>query len=585
MAAVLLHPRIEVLTSSEVTEVTGHLGNFQVTVRQDPPLVGPECDLCGLCREVCPVTLPSGERFADPHRPALYQPAATAFPPGFVIDPHLCTRCGLCVAICPQGAIDLAAREARLHFAIGALVVATGAKPYDFADGPQQAWAALPRVATTLDLERLLAESPHSSAWDKLLGPEPPRDLAFILCVGSRQEHGNRYCSRICCPTALHQALELRERFPQTRIHIYFRDIRTGKPEWEDLYRRAREAGILFHRGRVHDLQTSDAGRVLIEFEPLGASESLSDSVDAAILAVGLTPGGGRSLKSALRLPLSSDGFFLEAHPKLRPLETALDCVYLAGTCQGPKDLGETLTQASGAASKILSLFAHETLTLEGILCAIDPAKCQGCGLCARQCPFQAIEMVPVDGATQAQIIPSACKGCGVCAGACPEGAVIAHGFTDEMIAAQIDNALADNPAGKILAFCCNWCSYAGADFAGVSRLEYPAAVRIIRTMCAGRVHPKFIRRALEKGAGQVLVTGCHPPGDCHYLSGNLRAQARVAKLKQKLPSLGLDPHRLHLAWISATEGRAFQQLITQLAQELQTNSSSSTTTVPEATP
>jgi heterodisulfide reductase subunit A len=153
-----------------------------------------------------------------------------------------------------------------------------------------------------------------------------------------------------------------------------------------------------------------------------------------------------------------------------------------------------------------------------------------------------------------------------VCAGACPSGAVIARGFTDEMILAQIDEALAEHPEDKILAFCCNWCSYAGADFAGVSRLQYPPAVRIIRTMCSGRVHPKFIRHAFAQGAGQVLVSGCHPPGDCHYVAGNLRAQARVEKLKPKLAKQGIDPARLRLEWISATEGKAFQEVIQEMA-------------------
>jgi heterodisulfide reductase subunit A2 len=179
------------------------------------------------------------------------------------------------------------------------------------------------------------------------------------------------------------------------------------------------------------------------------------------------------------------------------------------------------------------------------------------------------VEMVGEGKKRKARIIEAACKGCGVCAGACPSGAVIARGFTDEMILAQIDEALAVNPQEKILAFCCNWCSYAGADFAGVSRLQYPPEVRIVRTMCSGRVHPKFILHAFERGAGQVLVSGCHPPGDCHYVTGNLRAQARIEKLKKKLPKKGIDPARLRLEWVSATEGKKFQKVIQKMAEAL----------------
>jgi heterodisulfide reductase subunit A len=283
-----------------------------------------------------------------------------------------------------------------------------------------------------------------------------------------------------------------------------------------------------------------------------------------------MTPGNGRPLKEVLKLPTGNDGFFLEAHAKLRPLETVLDGVYLAGACQGPKDLAESLAQASGAAAKVMGLFAHEALTLDSVICTIDQEKCVGCGACVRECCFQAVELVGEGEEQKAHIIEAACKGCGVCAGACPSRAVIARGFTDAMLEAQIDEALAEDPEGKILAFCCNWCGYAGADFAGVSRMQYPPAVRIIRTMCAGRVHPRFILRAFARGAGMVLVAGCHPPGDCHYVSGNLRAQARIEKLRPKLARKGIDPARLVLKWISATEGRAFQKTIQAMAAELE---------------
>ena len=354
----------------------------------------------------------------------------------------------------------------------------------------------------------------------------------------------------------------------QARIRVYYRDIRTVRREWEELYARARQAGILSSTGRVRDIHPHD-GRLRLEADNEMFRVPSEDLVDLAVLVVGMTPGNGQSLRDTLKLPVGEDGFFLEAHPKLRPLETVLDGVYLAGTCQGPKDIAATMTQASGAAAKVMGLFAHDTITLDGIVCEIDPEKCTGCRRCYQQCPFQAVELITAGDKTTARIINSACKGCGVCAGACPEGAVIAHGFTDEMLLAQIDAALAEAPQEKILAFACNWCSYAGADFAGVSRLEYPATVRLIRTMCAGRVHPKLVQYAFAKGAGLVLVTGCHPPGDCHYLSGNLRAKARMEKLKPKLAAQGIDPDRLQLAWISATEGRAFQQLILEMTEKL----------------
>jgi heterodisulfide reductase subunit A len=571
MAAVMLHPGIMVLIDSVVANVSGHLGHYQVTVKQNQPLVADTCDHCGACAAACPVKVPDRRQAGLSPRSAIYLPSPKAFPARYVVDTAACDRCGACVAACPRQAIDLEACgdiEHTLH--VGAMVVATGFQPFDPTGSRYEAWAALPQVITTVTLERLL--DPLGPTTGRMLGPEmatEPQDIAFILCVGSREEEGNRYCSRICCPTALKQALELKAKVPTARIRIYYRDLRTIKKGWEDLYTRAREAGIVFMRSRVRDIRPDEAGGVVIEADQELGQWASRDRVDLVVLAVGLRPPDNAALKEVLKLPVGPDGFFLEAHPKLRPLETVLDGIFLAGTCQGPKDLAESITQGSGAAAKILGLMAHDSITLDGLVSVVDPEICIGCETCYQECPFQAVEMVGEGKSRQARIIEAACKGCGVCAGACPSGAVSAKGFTDAMILAQIDEALAEAPEEKILAFCCNWCSYAGADFAGVSRLQYPPAVRIIRTMCAGRVHPKFILHAFAQGAGQVLVSGCHPPGDCHYVSGNLRAQARVEKLKPKLAKQGIDPTRLRLEWISATEGKTFQKVIQEMAENL----------------
>ena len=571
MAAATLNPGITVLTDSTVTEVGGHLGNYRVAVTQARPRVTEACDLCGECAAVCPVQVPDDREPGRGPRAAIYRPSPTAFPARYVVDGLHCDRCGLCVPACPRQAIILEAEgEIGPALEVGSIVVATGFEPFTPAGSRYEAWAAQPQVITTVELERRL--DPQGPTGGRVLADgaaAEPQDIAFVLCVGSREAEGNRYCSRVCCPTALKQALELKARLPQARIRIYYRDIRTVKKEWEALYTRAREAGIGFMRAKVRDIRPGEGGRVVIEADQDLGQWVSADRVDLAVLAVGMTPGDTAGLREVMKLPVGPDGFFLEAHLKLRPLETVLDGIYLAGACQGPKDLAESITQGSGAAGKILGLMAHDTVTLDGIICEVDPEKCIGCERCYKECPFQAVEMLGEGKARKARIIEAACKGCGVCAGACPSGAVIARGFTDEMILAQIDEALAVNPEEKILAFCCNWCSYAGADFAGVSRMQYSPAVRIIRTMCAGRVHPKFILHAFARGAGQVLISGCHPPADCHYISGNLRAKARIEKLWPKLAKKGIDPARLRLEWISATEGKHFQEVIQEMAGEI----------------
>ena len=570
MAAVTLHPGIRVLTAGQVTSVSGYVGNFQVAVRRAPEMVTADCDQFGECVQVCPLAVPAELDEGLQLRKAVYLPSPRAFPARYVVDREHCDGCGRCVPACPRQALDLAAEETHETLNVGAMVVATGFLPFDPKESRYESWAALDQVLTTVALERLL--DPYGPTAGKLLlsGCEiKPQDLAFVLCVGSREEEGNRYCSRVCCPTALRQALELKTRFPEAHIRIYYRDIRTTKKDWEELYTRAREAGILFIRGEVAGISRDAAGRLVLRAKNELMGVESEDCLDLVVLAVGMTPGNGLSLKEVLKLPTGNDGFFLEAHSKLRPLETVLDGVFLAGACQGPKDLAETLAQASGAAAKVLGLFAHEAITLDSVICTVDQEKCVGCGTCLQECSYQAVELVGKEKEKKARIIEAACKGCGACAGACPSGAVVALGFTDEMIFHQIEAALAVEPEKKILVFCCNWCSYAGADFAGVSRLQYSPSIRIIRTMCAGRIHPKFILHAFKLGVAQVLVSGCHPPGDCHYLSGNLKAQTRLDKLRPKLEKKGIDPARLRLEWISATEGRAFQRIVQEMAGHL----------------
>ncbi len=246
MAAASLHPRIKVLISSEVTDIKGHLGTYQVEVTQKPGFVTEACNLCGQCQEICPIRLTENRR-------AIYLPSPRAFPGRYVIDPEHCSRCGACVPVCPEHAIDLEAEPVVHAISAGSLVVATGFKPFEVAASRYEAWHKLPRVLTSLELETALAAAGLGLAAENVLGPDPT-DIAFLLCVGSREETGNRYCSRICCATALKQALELKERFPGARVRVYYRDIRTVRREWEELYVRARQAGILFLRGRVRDI-------------------------------------------------------------------------------------------------------------------------------------------------------------------------------------------------------------------------------------------------------------------------------------------------------------------------------------------
>jgi heterodisulfide reductase subunit A len=284
-----------------------------------------------------------------------------------------------------------------------------------------------------------------------------------------------------------------------------------------------------------------------------------------AVLAIGLRPrDDSDTVQQLLRLSKTSDGFFMEAHPKLKPVDTPTGGVFLAGCVEGPKDIKDSVTQACAAASRAGILMAKGRVTVEALTPVISPEKCTGCGLCARVCPYNAI--IVNKEQKRSEVIEAACAGCGTCGAECPFGAIEMKHFSDMQIVAEIDAATEENANKKIVAFCCNWCSYAGADFAGVSRMQYPPSVRIIRTMCSGRVSPKFVERAFARGVAAVLVAGCHL-NDCHYIDANYQTKRRVEKLWKKLERLGLDKNRLQLAWVSAAEGEKFASKIKEMQE------------------
>jgi heterodisulfide reductase subunit A len=254
----------------------------------------------------------------------------------------------------------------------------------------------------------------------------------------------------------------------------------------------------------------------------------------------------------------------MESHPKLKPVDAPTPGIFMCGCAEGPKDIKDSVTQASAAAARANILMAQGKVTVEAITSFIDPKSCTGCGACAKVCPYHAIDFDKEK--KLATVIEAACAGCGTCGAECRYGAITMKHFTDEQINSQIDSITDEDADKKVVAFCCNWCSYAGADFAGVSRMQYPPEVRIIRTMCSGRVAEKFVLRAFEQGAAAVLVAGCHI-GDCHYIDANYQTEKRVNKLWEKLDNLGIDKNRLQLAWISAAEGEKFANKATEMSE------------------
>lgn len=459
---VLNHHRITVFTGTDVESVTGYVGNFRARLKVKPRFVGEECDCCGACSLVCPVEVPSEFEAGFATRKAVYLQDMQALPHVFCVDDEVCNDCGACEDACPRGAIDLGKASRIEEVDAGAIVLAIGAEPYVPPEGNRWAYDGSTDVYTSLEMERLLhGEGPTGGMPIRRTDGKLPEKIAFVQCVGSRDPAENPWCSRICCINTIKEACHLKAKFPQMRVSVYHQDIRVYKKEHEDFYRLARDSGVVFMRAQVEEIVGKDGVLKVHAFDEVLASPTVQE-VDMVVLACGMTRSAdAQKFGDLLKVPASSDGFFLEAHPKLRPLETAIAGVMLAGTCQFPKDIGDCMLQASGAAAKCMGLLSKDYLRLDAIISHIDQEKCNGCLVCVKRCPFAAIvtDDIEVDGKKKkrARVIDASCKGCGVCAARCKQDAVEARHFTDEQIYAQIDAALEENPDSRILALVCHW--------------------------------------------------------------------------------------------------------------------------------
>ena len=559
------HPNVELLTYSEVAEVKGYIGNFHVKVLKKARYVTKDCSACGECIEVCPIVTANEFDVGLATRHGIYTPFAQAVPSTYVIDMSLCLNkngvvvCDKCSKACERQAINFEMKPEVQEIEVGTIVVATGADVFDPSVLPDYGYGRFPNVITSLEFERLInAGGPSAGPLIRPSDKQIPKRVAFVQCVGSRSDKvGKLYCSNVCCMNTIKDSLLIKEHWPETEIYVFYVDIRAYGKGFEGLYKRARKEGVVFIRGLPAEIREDKRTRNLwLIGENTLKNEIYKTNADMVILSIGLEARkDSETIQRLLTLSRNQDGFFLEAHPKLRPVDAATGGIFFAGCAESPKDIKDSVTQASAAAARAGILMAKGKVTVEAITPIPFPDKCKACGLCIKVCPYNALTLDK--NKKEVTVIQAACGGCGTCVAECTFGALTQSHFTDEQIIAQIDAITEHHADRKTVAFCCNWCSYAGADFAGVSRMQYPTHARIIRTMCSGRVSIRFIERAFARGAAAVLVSGCHI-GDCHYINANLQTQKRVDRMWKKMEQNGLDKGRLQLLWASAAEGERF---------------------------
>ncbi|MBS7660124.1 hydrogenase iron-sulfur subunit [Candidatus Bathyarchaeota archaeon] len=570
------HPNIEIISYADLVSVSGFIGNFKVKIRKNPRYVIAEnCTGCGECKDVCPIEYPNEWDMGLGVRKAISVPFDQAVPLVYRINRDYCIECYKCVEACGERqAIDFNQKPEEIELEVGAIIVATGYDIYLPYDNPLYGYGKYANVITSLEFERLiLAAGPTGGKVVRASDGQKPHSIAFIQCVGSRDTGKYPYCSNFCCMYTLKHAVQLKEKYKDDiEVYIFYMDMRTNFKGFEEFYQRARELGVNFIRGRVSRiLEVPETKNLIIHAEDTNLGMPLEVEVEMVVLATAAIPHkSSEEVARILNLTRGADGFFMESHPKLKPLDSPTDGIFLAGACQGPKDIPYSVSQGCGAAARAATVLSKSTWKIEPIIAVVDPSQCRNvnvkCGVCAERCPYGAIK---IEEKKPAQVITAMCHGCGTCAAECPADAIQQMHFTDAQILAQIRTALEKDPEDKILAFLCNWCSYAGADLAGTSRFEYPPTIRPIRVMCSGRVDRDFVLEAFRLGAGMVLVAACHLPYDCHYISGNWKMKARMEALAPMLHKLGLSPERFRVEYVSAAEGVKFAELIKEMTEKM----------------
>jgi heterodisulfide reductase subunit A len=448
------HPNIEILTYSEVEKVSGFVGNFDVTIRKKSRSVDMvKCTGCGNCYEKCPKKVPSEFDCGLGNRKAIYVPFPQAVPNVPVIDRQNCRwflegKCGVCQKICPTGAVDYSLEDEVITDKFGAIVAATGFQTWDASAYGNLGYGKYPDVITSLQFERLFNASGPTDG--KLLRPsdhQPPKNVVFISCIGSRDdEHGYSYCSKVCCMYNAKHALLLKEKVHDAQAYVFYMDIRANGKGYEEFVRRAIEKyGAIYLRGRVSRVfQAGD--KLIVRGVDTLAGKPVEIKADMVVLAAAMeAQPDAKDLARTLGISTDEYNWFSEAHPKLKPVECLTAGIYLAGACQYPKDIPDSVAQASGAASKVTGLFSKASLESEPTVAEVNENTCAACQLCKDVCPFSAIEMKTLYDRNGNPIKDVAspneglCHGCGTCVAACRSSSIQLRGFKDDQLLAEVD--------------------------------------------------------------------------------------------------------------------------------------------------
>lgn len=533
------HPLIQIITMAEPVAVEGTPGNYRVLIRKKPRYVDDGCTACGECATKCPIKVPSEFEANLIERKAIYTPFKQAIPRTYVIDEEHCLYftkgvCRICEKFCKAHVVNFNQKEETFELDVGAIIACTGFELIDPTQLEEFGYGLHPDIVTNLQFERLMNQGIHKPSNGKV-----PKKVAFVLCVGSRMmntERGKEYCCKIGCMASIKEAMLLQKAVPDAEPWIFYTDIRAGGKGYEEFYATAQDHNVKFLRGKVAEVVPAGE-QLLVRAEDTLLGEQVEGTFDLVVLTLALVPHPSTSeLAKKLGIPLGGDGFYLERHYKLRPVDSLREGVFISGCAVSPKDVRETTLEAMATASRVATFIGKGEILLSPEVAYIIPEKCDACGICVKVCPVAAVQ----SSSSGVTIDSVSCVGCGVCVPRCPKQAIDLYNCTEAQLMAQIRGVSEGDMHPKIVAFIEGNTAYGSADLAGQTRASYSPNVRIIGVPSIGRVGLSHVMQAFASGADGVVFV----EGDGSVLKGDA-VREHVMQLKKELGAFGIKPLRL----------------------------------------
>jgi len=443
------HPNIEIISFADVLKVDGHVGNFKVKIRKNPRyVIAKNCTGCGECKDACPIEYPN---YADMYlgvRKAISVPYDQAVPLIYTINRDYCIECFKCVDACgAREAINFDQKPEEIEINVGAIILSIGYDMYNPADLEWTGYTKFDNVFTALEFERLiLAAGPTNGKVVRASDGQKPHSIAFIQCVGSRDINRYEYCSSFCCMYTLKHAVMLKEKYKDAiEVYVFYNDMRSNFKGYEEFYNRAQKSGVKFIRVKLENrrIAQDDQTKNLTVYGETEDGKPVSANVEMVVLANAAIPANtAPELAKILNIPLNKDGFFVECQPKIRPTDTDMPGIFLAGACQGLKDIPYSVAQGSAAAAQAATVLGKPNWIVEPLVAKVNEDTCSGCRVCESACAYHAINVEKVGDKQLAKVTEGLCRGCGICSSACPMDAITMPNYSDRQIVAQIGAVL-----------------------------------------------------------------------------------------------------------------------------------------------